>query len=766
MKPSVRLGLLGLFVAFAAVLGATQFGGVASAQVPAGTTKTCTPAAPAPGATFTCTVAVPASPAAAVGVAAYTGYTITVAGATVTGATCAPAPAGAAAGCAATVTPPATIVVTCTAGGAAVVCPATTTTETLTAGAAGTTITETFTMTPAAGAPAPTAATIAPAAGPIVVAAAVTNITLGGCVAATGTTPPTIPGTGAPAAGTTTTTITAGQAVTCRILFSDNDAVPAAVASGIVSVTLSGATGGAVPSVSGAGNPGGAGPASTVGNTTTIRCGAPGVGAANPEGCSFLDVSFTTSATTPLGGINLTVSYTPDLPALNTSANVSFSPLVTVVQAIAAFAPPTALTISCPAALNPGIIGALPTLTPGPIGGVTVAGVGILPAALTCQVLPTPNPSAPGTIEVSSLNGVLLDANGQLTTNLRIPCGSDRITLTPGAPLVTNNCAGVQFAVLGQNVGFVELRARYEPTPAVAAAGGVEIETSTSVAFIAPAVTLSSLDLNPNPVAKGGTGTATVRFNRTVLICGLNGVFCVNPTTGLPIAIERGSQLNGNVVFTIDNTAIASWAGTQPTAAALPASTSGTFITTANQTIVRCGFFPTRGAPASGFPSTTGSLVNFFGGCDSAAATYQGNEPGVANVTATFVPDLPGAFGTSLIPGVSQSQTALLGAFGGAVNPSITRTLEVVAAAPVTNLVRGCNNVSPTIPASEPASAYAARVTPTGALVAIWEYQAATNTFKGFSPQAGAPNDLDTVRRLIPVFVCVNAAAKLDQPPL
>jgi hypothetical protein len=78
-------------------------------------------------------------------------------------------------------------------------------------------------------------------------------------------------------------------------------------------------------------------------------------------------------------------------------------------------------------------------------------------------------------------------------------------------------------------------------------------------------------------------------------------------------------------------------------------------------------------------------------------------------------------------------------------------------------LARGCNNVSPTV--SEAASAYAARVNPSGALVAIWEHQAATNTFRGWSPAAGAPNDLAAVTRLRPVFVCVSGPATLAQPP-
>jgi hypothetical protein len=75
----------------------------------------------------------------------------------------------------------------------------------------------------------------------------------------------------------------------------------------------------------------------------------------------------------------------------------------------------------------------------------------------------------------------------------------------------------------------------------------------------------------------------------------------------------------------------------------------------------------------------------------------------------------------------------------------------------------GCNNVSPTV--TEAAAAYAARVNPSSALIAIWEHQAATNTFRGYSPASGAPNDLRVVTRLKPVFVCVTGPSVLKQPP-
>jgi len=97
-------------------------------------------------------------------------------------------------------------------------------------------------------------------------------------------------------------------------------------------------------------------------------------------------------------------------------------------------------------------------------------------------------------------------------------------------------------------------------------------------------------------------------------------------------------------------------------------------------------------------------------------------------------------------------------------------TLQVAGAVDTgaVQLVRGCNNVSPTV--TEGAASYAARVTPAGAVNSIFEYQTATNTFRG-APGPSAPAsaqavaDLQTVTRLRPVFICLNAAATLNQPP-
>lgn len=626
--------------------------------------------------------------------------------------------------------------------------------------------------------------------------------------------------------------ILAGQGTAAGVCAAGNPAANC-VATGVVTVTLSAG----VPAGIVVGNPGAVGP---FGRSTSVRCGPAAVGASLRNGCDGVVVIVTIpAALNPLPAIvSVNVTYAPDafVPPQNTSAQANL-PLFTVNIGVAAFAQPAAIGIICVsnttavgflsgALGSAGFIQTFPTIAPGlqlgtfgignfggfgsggigqsfalgfgtfgafpsGIGSFGLNAIGVLPAIIPCAAVPVDATgkvmlAAPGTIEVSSINGSLVDASGNLTTNLRIGCGNGvaggvglgsnifGVGNIFGATQIINfnDCLGVQFGVAGQMVGIVELRARYEPLPAAAAAGIIEVEGVGAVGFAAPLTNVDLL-LDPNPITIGLTGTATARMNRVAVGCGT--VLCVNPTTGLPIVVTTGSILNGTVVFTTDDPAIARFVGA---VTGVPSGTTGTtavpqnpdvtgFTTSANQAAVRCGVFPGFGTAGAVAPNNSG-LATFFGGCDSASVQYQGVNPGTTNITATFIPDLPGAFGARNV-GLGPTAAAVLGIFGTNTNASTaTRGLAVVAAGPATTgtvaLARGCDNVSPTV--SETAPNYAKRVDNQSALVAIWRYNAASNSFTGWSPMAGAPNDLSSVTFLQPVFVCVNAATSLTQPPV
>lgn len=79
-------------------------------------------------------------------------------------------------------------------------------------------------------------------------------------------------------------------------------------------------------------------------------------------------------------------------------------------------------------------------------------------------------------------------------------------------------------------------------------------------------------------------------------------------------------------------------------------------------------------------------------------------------------------------------------------------------------LFTGCNNVAVTWPTGTATSVVAAAISPPSALIAIWRFDNASQRFVGYSPIPNAPNDLNTVNRFDPVFICVNSNATLTRP--
>src|SRR5262249_54652040 len=117
------------------------------------------------------------------------------------------------------------------------------------------------------------------------------------------------------------------------------------------------------------------------------------------------------------------------------------------------------------------------------------------------------------------------------------------------------------------------------------------------------------------------------------------------------------------------------------------------------------------------------------------------------------------------------SGLAAINFFAPGIGPSVSVAVLQVAGVPPTgnvNLVRGCNNITPTV--TESVAAHQARINPPNVVIATWQHNAATNAFAGApgpaSPaSAAAVADLTTVTRLVPVFDCVTGPAVLQQPP-
>jgi hypothetical protein len=509
----------------------------------------------------------------------------------------------------------------------------------------------------------------------------------------------------------------------------------------------------------------------TLTSAATVTC------AAGSTVCTFTEtITATTVGVIPTQTITTNgVTFTPALTGI-----------VAVIAANAGFINGDRFIIRCPAAFNAAVTtSGLAGVIPGPIGGQAApVAIGILPSALICEALfVTTNAAgvvvdqnvAPGSITVSALAGTLVDLSGGLSTTLVIAC--NQLLTSVADDLVAtllNSCAGVRFGLLGLGVGFVELRARYEPSSLAAQAGIRERETSATVAFVAPLANLNLL-LNPNPVAVGATGTATARFNRLTIFA---GDLLINPQTGIPLTVSFGTALNGTVFFTSSDPAIASFVGGLATGADLTtgiipgAPATGFGVTTGALASIRCG----SAVPAIAQSAFLGaqSLPTFFGGCTEASVQYRGNLQGFSTITATFVADLPGAFGGALglpqavnnlvlQPSIPGNVQALVNSLGiNAVN-NRQAVLEVVGIAVTTQrLVPGCNNV--VAPASETVAQVIARVDPSSAVVSVFKQVPGTTQFQGApGPASGAVPagvaNLTNVNALDAIFICVNAAA-------
>jgi hypothetical protein len=159
---------------------------------------------------------------------------------------------------------------------------------------------------------------------------------------------------------------------------------------------------------------------------------------------------------------------------------------------------------------------------------------------------------------------------------------------------------------------------------------------------------------------------------------------------------------------------------------------------------VECTVSPTGGALAIlNQTGTTGSVTS--------------DNPG--SVTFTLIPT-----GASVVAGEELTVTCVLDrdrsvSATETINLSGTPDLEAVA------LVEGCNPVASTYADGTAIATAAGAVAPADALDAIWNFDPASGTWQGYSPDApAAVSDLESIDFLDAIFVCVNAAATWSRP--
>jgi PKD repeat protein len=127
--------------------------------------------------------------------------------------------------------------------------------------------------------------------------------------------------------------------------------------------------------------------------------------------------------------------------------------------------------------------------------------------------------------------------------------------------------------------------------------------------------------------------------------------------------------------------------------------------------------------------------------------------------TASHVYTTAGTFTltVSVTTSTGQSGSATTSVTVGGSSTTSTGTEQIV-------LYPSCNNVAVTWPSGTAISTVVVAISPVGSVIAVWRFDNLNQRFAGYSTALGAPNDLVTVNRGDPVFICMNSSGTLTRP--
>jgi PKD repeat protein len=146
-----------------------------------------------------------------------------------------------------------------------------------------------------------------------------------------------------------------------------------------------------------------------------------------------------------------------------------------------------------------------------------------------------------------------------------------------------------------------------------------------------------------------------------------------------------------------------------------------------------------------------GAVVNFFAWSFGDGTTGVGQTVSKTYTTAgTFT--------------VTVAATASTGQTGTGTTTVVVGGSGSIGATEQIALFPGCNNVAVTWPNGTAMSVVAAAISPANPLIAVWRFDNIRQLFVGYSTLPGAPNDLITVNRAEPVFICMNGSGTLTRP--
>ena len=167
------------------------------------------------------------------------------------------------------------------------------------------------------------------------------------------------------------------------------------------------------------------------------------------------------------------------------------------------------------------------------------------------------------------------------------------------------------------------------------------------------------------------------------------------------------------------------------------------------------------GGPYSAITGQALTLTGFASNAPSGATVQyswnfgDGTSGSGQSTTKTYTS--AGTYTVTLTASSSTGQT-------GSTTATVTVTGGASGATEQVTLYAGCNNLAITWPTGTSITLIVSALTPQSGLRAVWRYDNINQRFAGYSPIAGAPNDLLTANRMDAVFICMNNSGSVARP--
>ena len=413
-------------------------------------------------------------------------------------------------------------------------------------------------------------------------------------------------------------------------------------------------------------------------------------------------------------------------------------------------------------------------------GTVTVSGTGGTSGQIT--ITPTPsNPAVGGSVTfiaqlpVQALSATAIwsfgDPNSGASNTYQTTVSSTTVT-TATHTYVSAGTDAVSLTVTGTAIGGSPFT--YTGGTTVVVGGGTGGTGGTTGAFQVSAGNGSYLGIVGTPVFFSGFAQCNNNGSPCSGNFAYNWTFSDGTSSGPSTANRTYSKTfnsAGNYTATLSVTdqtynstgsasepVCISAAGSTTTGNCTSGTTGGTGGTTGSGQVTSNGITANPGGPYTG---SSGTAITFNG---TATSTNSGGQ--IVSYVWSFGDGSSGS-GQSTTHTYNSSgnfTVALTVTDSAGITVTATTTANIGAGQRKINLPQGCTNLASTFPDNTSTGTIVSNVSPTSAVLSVWEYNSAQAKFQGYLPGATQATDLPTVNHLDAIFICVNAPATFTEP--